>query len=118
MSDTDKEQTETSRYGRRMYDMGCNIHEEQIDALQAAVNNNNGKYTSLLWFIGVIGTVIGCCLTVLLSKTTSIESLLTDNKVALAQHTEQISTLRKDIDGLKVRVDELAGQISYGGKVK
>ena len=111
MSDIREEEIE-SRFGRRRYDMDCQFHTEQLEKLQATVNVNTGKYTSLMWFIGVIGTIIGCCLTILVSKTTSIESLLIDNKVVLAQHDEQIGTLRKEVDALKLRVDALASTMT------
>lgn len=97
----DAEDSTKTNFGRRSYDMDCQFHTEQFESLQADVSKNIGKYTSMMWFLGVIGAAIGGCLIVLINKTTAIESLLSDNKIAIVQHTEQIITLKRDVELLQ-----------------
>lgn len=89
--------------GRRQQDIACAKHDERLEAIEADVHKNSGKFASMLWFMGIAGGFIGACLVFLVAKTTAIESLLTDNKVALMQHTEQISTLRSDVKEIQER---------------
>ena len=103
VSETQKAATETQR---------------DIAATRVDVGKNSGKYTAMLWFLGVASTILGILLSLVLSKTNNIESLLSDNKVILMQHSERIDTLRKEVDEIRTRnqyIDQQQLQKS-GGK--
>lgn len=94
--------------GRRIEDIECQKHDERMDSIEehmstmsVDVHRNTGRFTAMLWFMGILGGIIGSCLIFLVAKTTSIESLLTDNKVTLMQHSEQINALKQDVTEIK-----------------
>jgi hypothetical protein len=88
VSDTQKTITDTQR---------------DVAATRVDVGKSSGKYASMMWFLGAVGAILGAMLTMILSKTSSIESLLSDNKVLLMQHSERIDGLRKEVDEIKTR---------------
>jgi len=96
--------------GRRPYDQGCLLHREEMDVLQDKVSNSvsessktSGRFTAMLWFLGVIGSILSIGMITLITKTSDIQTLLNKNDVVLMQHTERIETLRKDVDDIKTR---------------
>lgn len=95
---------------RRKPDSFCLLHREEMDQLQRDLNaasessgKTSGRFTAMLWFLGVIGTILTLGITILISKTSDIQTLLGKNDVLLMQHTERIETLRKDVDEIKTR---------------
>lgn len=121
MADSNGHEVERSKEPRRVE---CVLHREEMDVLQKAVSDtqktitdtqrdvaatrvdvgkSSGKYASMMWFLGAVGAILGAMLTMILSKTSSIESLLSDNKVLLMQHSERIDGLRKEVDEIKTR---------------
>lgn len=88
---------------RRESDEECKEHRLTIDKLQSTVDKNSGRWTAMLWFLGVIGTVLSTGMITLITKTSDIQTLLSKNDVTLMQHTERIDTLRKEVDGIKSR---------------
>lgn len=89
--------------GRRPYDQECQKHWELTDELQTTVDKSTGRWTAMLWFLGVIGTVLLAGLTVLITKTTAIQTSLNKNDIVNMQHSERIETLRKDVEEIKAR---------------
>lgn len=85
----------------------CKEHSNEIEAVKLDLGKTSGKYTAMLWFIGIAGSFIGSCLAVLLVKTTTIESLLSDNRIIVVTHTEQIGRIRDDVIDLKDRLRRL-----------
>jgi hypothetical protein len=90
--------------GRREEDILCQEHREKINQFETEissiatdVHHNSGKFTSMLWFMGIAGGFIGACLVFLVAKTSAIESLLTDGKVKMAEQGEQLKQLRSDV---------------------
>lgn len=102
--------TKRENSGRRDYDPGCLLHREEMDDLQDKVEQSvietsktSGRFTAMLWFLGVIGTILSVGVAVLITKTSDIQTLLSKNDVILMQHTERIEMLRKDVDEIKTR---------------
>jgi len=98
------------RAGRRDYDPMCLQHRkeldsaiEKIEAISTVSAESSGKYKSMLWFMGIAGSILATLLIVIISKLSTVETLLTDSKVVLMQHTERIERLRQDVDEIKVR---------------
>ena len=107
MPGPDEHSVERSKDPRRME---CLLHREEMDTIQATItktqvdqSKTSGKYTAMLWFLGIIGAALSILSIVILNKTSSIESLLSDNKVVLMQHSERIDGLRKEVDEIKAR---------------
>jgi len=76
------------------------------------VDKNTGRWTAMLWFLGVIGTILTTGMVTLITKTSDIQTLLGKNDVILMQHTERIDSLRKEVDGIKSRnlyIDQQVG---------
>jgi cell division protein FtsL len=94
-------ETERSNADRRMTAIECAEHKAETDRLQSMVDKNSGRWTAMLWFLGVIGTVLSVGMVTLITKTSDIQTLLGKNDVTLMQHTERIETLRRDVDDLK-----------------
>ena len=95
--------TERSGEDRRKNDIDCDEHRELTDRLQSTVDKNSGRWTAMLWFLGVIGTVLSIGMVTLITKTSDIQTLLSKNDVVLMQHTERIESLRKEVDGIRAR---------------
>lgn len=96
--------------GRRDYDPGCLLHREEMDDLHEKVNQSvaessktSGRFMAMLWFLGVIGSILSLGVVILISKTSDIQTLLSKNDVILMQHTERIEALRKDVDEIRSR---------------
>lgn len=100
--------------GRRaddiVHDGVCLLHREEVDDLQEKVetavvesSKTSGRFTAMLWFLGVIGSILTIGVAVLISKTSDIQTLLSKNDVILMQHTERIEALRKDVDEIRSR---------------
>ena len=100
--------------GRRIedatHDTVCLLHREEVDDLHGKVESavvesskTSGRFTAMLWFLGVIGSMLTIGVAVLITKTSDIQTLLSKNDVVLMQHTERIDTLRKDVDEIKTR---------------
>jgi len=104
------QETELMKGGRRTYDPACLLHREEMDDLQDKVTKTveesgktSGRFTAMLWFLGVIGTILTLGMVTLITKTSDIQTLLNKTDVTLMQHTERIETLRKDVDEIKTR---------------
>lgn len=110
MPEVDNPRTESP--GRRMSDLDCERHKQLTNDLQSTVDKNSGRWTAMLWFLGVIGTFLGISMTILISKTSDIQTLLSKNDVILMQHTERIDMLRKDVDNIKSRNEYIDRQNS------
>ena len=90
--------------GRRPYDPeNCKAHVEQTDKLQAEVDKGSGRWTAMLWFLGVIGFVLSVGMTILISKTSDIQASLNKNDRDIVLHSEQIKNNIRDIDEIKTR---------------
>ena len=96
-------ETERSGIDRRMTSEECKAHREETDKLQSTVDKNSGRWTAMLWFLGVIGSILSIGMVTLITKTSDIQTLLSKNDVILMQHTERLETLRKDVDEIKSR---------------
>lgn len=95
-----------------MGDEDCKTHRAETDRLQSVVDKNSGRWAAMLWFLGVIGTVLTVGMATLITKTSDIQTLLSKNDVTLMQHTERIESLRKDVDEIKSRnryIDQQGG---------
>jgi len=93
--------TERNGQGRRKSDEECAAHEERLDNMDAEIHKQSGwlKAAAGFWAVAIIIASSFC--TVIISHLNTIENLLTDNKVALMQHSEQIKALDcriKDIE--------------------
>ena len=95
--------TERDGLGRRPYDQDCLAHRALTDTLQTTVDKSSGRWSAMLWFLGVIGVVLMTGLTVLITKTTAIQTSLNKNDIVNMQHAERIETLRKDVEEIKSR---------------
>lgn len=91
--------------GRRSSD--CKEHETRLDQIDADVQKQSGwlKATAL---IGVVLTLIivpisSWFLGSVLTKLTSIESLLNSNNLTLSLHTEQIKNIQADVKEIQDR---------------
>jgi hypothetical protein len=89
--------------GRRTMDEECKEHSNRLQNIETDVHKNTGRFTSMLWFMGVAGGFIGACMVFLVGKTTSIETLLTNNQVSLMQHSEQIKSVQSDVKDIQDR---------------
>jgi len=98
-----KFEAERDGTGRKVYDQECQKHRELTDTLQTTVDKSSGRWVAMLWFLGVIGIVLMSGLTVLITKTTDIQSSLNKNDIVNMQHAERIETLRKDVEEIKSR---------------
>lgn len=98
------ENTVRSGTDRRQFNNeDCTSHLILTDKLQSSVDKNSGRWTAMLWFLGVIGTVLLGGMATLITKTSDIQTLLSKNDVVLMQHSERIDGLRKDMDAVKSR---------------
>jgi hypothetical protein len=89
--------------GRRTADDECETHRRELDEVKIVASKNDGRFTAMLWALGVIGTVLTLLMTILITKTNGIEALLSDNRVVITQLTERGATLRRDVDGILER---------------
>jgi hypothetical protein len=89
--------------GRRQVDEECREHSSRLQNIETDVHKNTGRFTSMLWFMGIAGGFIGACMVFLIGKTTSIETLLTNNQVSLMQHSEQIKSVVSDVKDIQDR---------------
>jgi|ERR1035437_2933477 hypothetical protein len=101
---------ERSGEDRRKIPQVCLLHREEMDQLQRdlttsaiASGKTSGRFTAMLWFLGVIGTILVVGVATLLAKTSDIQTLLSKNDVILMQHTERLESLRKEVDEIKTR---------------
>lgn len=97
---------ERSGEDRRKNGGECDNHRDLAEKLQAAqstVDKNSGRWAAMLWFLGVIGSVLSIGMVTLITKTSDIQTLLSKNDVVLMQHTERIESLRKEVDGIRSR---------------
>ena len=96
-------ETERSGTDRRISTEECAAHKAETDRLQSSVDKNSGRWTAMLWFLGVIGTSLSIGMVTLITKTSDIQTMLSKNDVILMQHTERIEGLRKDVDEIRSR---------------
>lgn len=89
--------------GRRQQDTDCAEHDRRLDDVEINHQKLESRWTSMLWFIGIAVIGLGGFNSVILSKVTAIESLLTDSKVVQMQHSEQIKALQQDVKDIQER---------------
>lgn len=89
--------------GRRGDDADCEMHRQEIVELKTDGARTAGRFTAMLWFLGVVGTCLTIGMVTLITKTSDIQTLLSKNDVVLMQHTERIDALRKDVDEIRSR---------------
>lgn len=76
------------------------IKEERIDDIDQELHKQSGWLKAAGGFLGIAVLALGSFNGVILSKLTSIESLLTSNQVSIAE-------VRKDVQSLDQRVKEI-----------
>ena len=110
MDELGKLETRSGKDRRTPVDSYCLLHRDEMDQVQRDLklageesSKTSGRFTAMLWFLGVIGSVLTIGITTLIVKTSDIQTLLNKNDVVLMQHTERIDTLRKDVDEIKSR---------------
>ncbi len=96
--------------GRRKADENCPMHEARLDDMDAELHKQSGWFKASAAFMTVAVMCISGFGNVILTKLTSIESLLSESKVTLMQHSEQIKALDcrvKDIEDRHRYQDQL-----------
>lgn len=83
--------------GRRMEDQHCGNHE----ANTAAINTTKGRFTAMLWFLGILILGTG----VIYQKVSVIADLLSLNQTAIAVQSVQIATLATRIEKIERECD-------------
>lgn len=81
----------------------CKEHDDRLTHIEEGVHKNAGRFTAMLWFMGVLGSMLALSMGYLITKTTAIEALLTDNKLIINLHTEQINNLKSDVKEIQER---------------
>lgn len=95
--------TEREGVGRRERDQECIEHEKRMDKVDADVNKQSGWLKASAGFTGVAMMIIGSFSSTIINKLNTIESLLTDSKISIAQHTEQIKGLDQRVRDIEDR---------------
>lgn len=104
--------------GRRLQDVECERHREELDEVKTKSAKTEGRFTAMLWFLGVVGSMLSIGMVTLITKTSDIQTLLSKNDVVLMQHTERIETLRKDVDDIKARNRYVDQQVDVSRSVQ
>lgn len=89
--------------GRRQTDADCILHERRADLMEQELKKQEGWLKASAGIVTVVSMAIGVLCSVIISKLGVIESLLTDSKVVMMQHSEQIKTLQGDVKELQER---------------
>ncbi len=98
--------------GRRERDAECDAHEKRLDDVDNEVHKQSGwlKASAILLTIGIV--IVGILNNNISTKLTSIQNMLSDTKVLLAQHAEQIKTLEFRVNNIEERnkyIDQQSG---------
>ena len=89
--------------GRREDDQACREHEQRMDGMDKELHTLLGWIKTSGLLITVAGAIIGYMGTNINAKLTSIETLLSDNKVMLERHNQQIIQLQGDVKDIQDR---------------
>lgn len=114
------ENAERNGSGRRVRDTECDRHREELEEVKTDSAMTKGRFTAMLWFLGIVGTILSIGMVTLITKTSDIQTLLSKNDVTLMQHTERIDSLRKEVDEIKSRnryIDSKV-EVNRGGSVQ
>jgi hypothetical protein len=89
--------------GRRQTDVECQAHEKRADIMEQELKKQEGWLKASAGIVTVVSFAIGILCSVIISKLGAIESLLTDSKVILMQHSEQIKGVQRDVSAIQER---------------
>ena len=89
--------------GRRLRDEECLAHEERLDSVDNEVHKQSGwlKASAILLTVAIL--ITGWLSSSILTKLSGIEGMLSDTKVNMMQHTEQIKNLDIRVRGIEDR---------------
>jgi hypothetical protein len=88
---------------RRKEDTECLVHEERLDHVDRTVSKQSGWLKTAAVVLAFSGTVLGSVCNLILSKLSSIESLLSKTDITLARHEERICGVEADVKEIKER---------------
>jgi hypothetical protein len=116
----DKPEVERTGPGRRMRDEECLAHEERLDSVDNEVHKQSGwlKASAILLTVAIL--ITGWLSSSILTKLSGIEGMLSDTKVNMMQHTEQIKNLDmrvRDIEDRNKYIDQQSGVLG-GNRLK
>ena len=89
--------------GRRQADADCLLHEKRADVMEQELKKQEGWLKASAGIVTVVSMAIGVLCSVIIGKLGTIETLLTDSKVVMMQHSEQIKQLQGDVKELQER---------------
>lgn len=89
--------------GRRQSDEECRRHEDRMDELEIDIGRQSGWLKASAGLVTIVSLAVSILCSIIISKLGTIESLLTDSKVVLMQHSEQIKSVQKDISVIQER---------------
>lgn len=81
----------------------CKLHESRIDDMDMEVHKQSGWLKTAAVVFSIVGTGLIYIGSNVNNKLDSISSLLTESKVVLMQHSEQIKQLQGDVKELQDR---------------
>ena len=81
----------------------CVDHEKRIDDIAAEIHKHGGWFKVIGGSLSFAFIVLGWFGSGIDAKLTSIQAMLTDGKVTLMQHQEQIKSMQQDIREIQER---------------
>jgi len=94
--------------GRRERDEDCLQHERELEEVKLINSKNSGRFTAMLWFMGIIGTGMCIGITVAITMLSNIQSTMNSAQVSMMQHAEQIRALRDvEIPNIKASIKDI-----------
>jgi uncharacterized protein YktB (UPF0637 family) len=101
------EEYEHKRSGAGRRDSDCIAHEGRIDDLDKEVHKQTGFYKTAAIVFTIVAGALSYFATNITAKLTTIEALLTDSKVLMMKHAEQIKVLQGDVKEIQDRHRDL-----------
>ena len=89
--------------GRRLRDDECFEHEKRMDMVDGELKKQSGWFKASAGILAISIAIIGSYCTQITSKLDSIQAMLTDSKVVMMQHSEQIKNLDSRVTDIEKR---------------
>ena len=89
--------------GRRKEDESCALHEERLDDMETDIAKQSGWLKASAGLVTAVSIAVSILCTVIIGKLGNIETLLSDSKVVLMQHSEQIKSIDSRVHDIEER---------------
>jgi hypothetical protein len=94
-------ETERSPVDRRNFPPECLLHSKQMEDVAISLANTLGKFSSLLWFLAVIGAILSALLGIIAYKTFSVEKTVNDSSLLTGVLAVKVEGVLGDVRDIK-----------------